>query len=167
MRDEGIETIATILRRDLAAVRRSVAAYPDDDAPWEERPGLPNAGGTLVLHVAGNLQHFVGAVRGGSGCRRDRDAEFARRGVSRTELAAEVDAADRALVLGCAALSAESLSAPYPEPIAGRTVVTRDFLLHLATHLAYHLGQLDYHRRVVSGDRRGVGAVAVAELPAA
>jgi hypothetical protein len=161
------ETIETILRRDLGAVRRSIEAYPDDDAPWAERPGLPNAGGTLVLHLAGNLQHFVGAILGGSGYRRDREAEFARRGVPRSELVSEVDAAERAVILGLGALQAESFSATYPEPIAGRTVVTGDFLVHLATHLAYHLGQLDYHRRVVTGERQGVGAIAAAELPAA
>lgn len=167
MRDETIGTIESILRRELGAVRRSVEIYPDDDAPWAERPGLPNAGGTLVLHVAGNLQHYVGAVLGRSGYRRDRDAEFARRDVPRSELVAEIDAAERAVIAGCAALTAETLAAPYPEAIAGRTVATGDFLVHLASHLAYHLGQLDYHRRVVTGDRRGVGAIASAELPAA
>lgn len=157
--------VQAILCRELRAMRRSVEAYPDDDAPWAERPGLPNAGGTLVLHAAGNLQHFLGAVLGGTGYRRDRDAEFARRGVPRVALLAELDAAIAAVERGLAALPDAALAAPYPEPIAGRTVATGDYLVHLATHLAYHLGQLDYHRRVVTGDRRPVGALAPAELP--
>ncbi|MEJ7809560.1 MAG: DinB family protein [Gemmatimonadaceae bacterium] len=157
--------VHSVLLRDLGAVRRSVEAYPDDASPWAEREGLPNAGGTLVLHLAGNLRHYVGAVLGGSGYVRDRPAEFARRGVSRAEMVAELDAARDAVERGLAALADDALVAPYPERIAGRTVATGDFLVHLAVHLAYHLGQLDYHRRVVTGDPRSIGAVAAAELP--
>ncbi len=69
--------LAAILARDLAALRREIEAYPDDALPWREVPGLTNPGGTLALHVAGNLQHYVGHVLGGSGYVRDRPAEFA------------------------------------------------------------------------------------------
>ena len=157
--------VRAILRRELEAVRRSVEAYPDDASLWEERPGLPNPGGTLVLHLVGNLQHFVGAVLGGSGYRRDRDAEFARRGVPRAALLAEIDAAEQAVERGLSLLSDEALAVQYPERIAGRAVATGDYLVHLASHLAYHLGQLDYHRRVVTGDRRSVSAISPADLP--
>ena len=159
------ETIRTVMLRELRAVRRTIEAYPDDASPWAERPGLPNAGGTLVLHIAGNLQHFLGTVLGGTGYRRDRDAEFARRGASRAELVAEIDAAIAAVDGTLAALSPAALDAQYPVPILGRVVWTRDYLVHLAAHLAYHLGQLDYHRRAVTGAREGVSALAPAELP--
>ena len=157
--------VQAVLLRELAAVRRTVEAYPDDASLWAQRPGLPNAGGTLVLHLAGNLQHYVGAVLGRSGYRRNRDAEFSRRDVSRTVLLGEIEAARQAVERGMAAVTEETLTAAYPEQIAGRTVATGDFLVHLTTHLAYHLGQLDYHRRVVTGDGRSINAIAVVELP--
>ena len=157
--------VQAILLRELGAVRRSVEVYPDDASLWAERRGLPNPGGTLVLHMAGNLQHFVGAVLGNSGYRRDRAAEFSRRDVSRADLLDEIDAAAEAVERGMNAISDDALADSYPEAIAGRSVATGDFLAHLAAHLAYHLGQLDYHRRVVTGDRDGVGALAPAELP--
>jgi len=160
-----LASVALVLHRDLAAVRRSVEAYPDDETPWLERQGLPNVGGTLVLHLAGNLRHYVGAVLGGTGYVRDRDAEFARRAVPRTTLLAELDAARQALDAGLARLDDAALRAAYPERVGGRLLTTGDFLLHLAAHLAYHLGQLDYHRRVVTGDRRPIDAIAVAALP--
>ncbi len=157
--------VQAILKRDLAAVRRSVEAYPDDASIWEERPGLPNVGGTLVLHLAGNLQHFVGAALGKSGYKRDRDAEFSARGVPRSVMLAELDATDRAIDRSLAALPDDALAAPFPLEVAGRSYATGDFLLHLTTHLAYHLGQLDYHRRAVTRDARSINAVAVGELP--
>jgi hypothetical protein len=157
--------LLTLLRRDLAAVRREIEAYPDDAAPWHPVPGLPNTGGTLALHVAGNLRHFIGAILGGDGYVRDRDAEFARRDVPRAELVAGLNAADAAIERALLALPDAAWGAPYPELIAKRRVGTTQFLLHLATHLSYHLGQLDYHRRIVTGDARGVDAVSVRELP--
>jgi uncharacterized damage-inducible protein DinB len=162
--------VHAILQRELAAVRRSVEAYPDDASVWTLRPGLPNSGGNLVLHIAGNLQHYLGAVMGGTGYRRDRDAEFASRDVPRDALLAEIDRAsvaiDRGLADGADGPEAEEvLARTYPERIAGREVATGDFLVHLSAHLAYHLGQLDYHRRAVTGERDGVGALAPAELP--
>lgn len=154
-----ISIVQAMLLRELAAVQRSVEAYPDDASLWALPKGLPNAGGTLVLHLAGNLQHYVGTVLGDSDFERDRPAEFARRDVPRAELLRELAAAIAAVDHTLPTLSDDSLSQPYPEPIGGHVLTTGVFLAHLATHLAYHLGQLDYHRRVVSGDATGVGAV--------
>lgn len=157
-------TVSVILRRDLAAVRRSVEAYPDDASLWAARPGFPNAGGTLALHVAGNVRHYVGAVLGNSGYVRDRDAEFSRRDVPRHAVVAEIEEARSVVERALGALTDEALAGPYPLPISGRTVSMTDFLVHLATHLAFHLGQLDYHRRAVTGDRASVDAVASTAL---
>jgi uncharacterized damage-inducible protein DinB len=160
-----LDTLQLVLTRELRAVRRELEAYPDEASVWRAVPGLPNSGGTLALHVAGNLQHFLGAILGQDGYKRDRDAEFARRDVPRTELIAGIEAAIRSVDRTIQGLKPETLERPYPEPIAKRTVSTHDFLVHLSTHLAYHLGQLDYHRRAVSGNPQGVDAVSVRELP--
>lgn len=154
-----IPVVQATLLRELAAVQRSIEAYPDDASVWALPNGLPNSGGTLALHLAGNLQHYVGAVLGNSAFKRDRPAEFARRDVPRTELVRELTAAIAAVESTLPTLAVDGLSTPYPEPIGGRVLTTGAFLVHLATHLAYHLGQLDYHRRVVTGDSNGVGAV--------
>jgi hypothetical protein len=159
-------TVQAMIQRELAGVRRTVEAYPDDASVWATMPGLPNAGGTLVLHIAGNLQHYFGAVLAQTGYRRDRGAEFSRRDVPRRLLLAELDAAAQAVTRGLDAISDETLLAAYPEAVAGRTVQTGVYLLHLATHLAYHFGQLDYHRRGVTGDSRSMGAIAPGDLPA-
>lgn len=159
-----VTDLRTVLLRDLKGLQRQVLAYPDDRAPWIDVPGLPNSGGTLVLHLVGNLQHFVGAVLGASGYVRDRDAEFSRRDVGRAELSAEVqrtiDAVDRALD----GFDAARLAEPYPLELGGKRVGTGRFLMHLVAHLGYHLGQIDYHRRSTAPTSGAVGSVAVTEL---
>jgi Protein of unknown function (DUF1572) len=165
-RHQSIDTLRVLLHRELAAVRRSIDAYPDDASLWVEKPGLPNTGGNLALHLAGNLQHFFGAVLGKTGYVRDRDSEFSRRGVPRAQVLAQLDAADKAIDAGMRAVTDDQLPKPYPEKVAGMTITTGDFATHLLSHLAYHLGQLDYHRRVVTADSTSVNAVAVKELGA-
>jgi hypothetical protein len=157
--------LETLITRELRAVKRELEAYPDDASVWRQIPGMPNTGGTLALHVAGNIQHFFGAILGRVGYVRNREAEFARRDVPRRELLEGIDAAIASVQRTLRTVSPESLARPYPEPVAKRTVPSAFFVVHLATHLAYHLGQLDYHRRAVTGDAKGLDAVSVRELP--
>jgi uncharacterized damage-inducible protein DinB len=161
-----IEFIAGILARDLAALKRELGAYPSDEAVWRDVPGLSNSGGTLFLHLAGNLRHFIGARLGGTGYIRDREAEFRVRGLSRVAIAAEIDAAAEAVASTLSRLNEKALAADYPLTFDGVTVSTADFLLHLAGHLTYHLGQIDYHRKAVSGGG-GVGVLPIGKLASA
>lgn len=148
------ESLRRLLVRDLEMVGRQVAAYPDDVLLWAERPGQSNTGGTLAVHVAGNLEHYVGAVLGNTGYRRDRDRELSVRGLTRAEVLKEVDGAGATVSTVLGQFPTEALTSPYPELLRGRRLRTGDFLLHTAMHLAYHLGQLDSHRRqVVPGAR--------------
>ena len=158
------ESLSALLLRDLAAFRRPIEAFPDDRGPWTAVPGVPNTAGTLALHAAGNLRHFVGAALGGTGYVRDRAAEFARRDVSRAELVKELEVAEREVKAALAALDPAALGAEHPAPPAGLRVTTGDYLVHLATHLAFHLGQADTHRRAVTGDATSVSPVSVREI---
>lgn len=159
--------VAAIMDRDLRGLRRELEAYADERQIWQEVPGMPNSAGTLALHIAGNLQYYIGTRLGGTGYVRDRDAEFARRGVPRVELVAEVERARAAVAAGLARIEAEALDADYPETIAQSRIRTGEYLVHLSAHLAYHLGQLDFHRRVVTGNREGVEALRPVELRSA
>ena len=155
---------AGVLVRDLKGVRRELDAYPSESDIWKVAPGIANSAGTLALHLAGNVQHFFGAVMGGTGYKRDRDAEFSRRDVPRGELVAQIEAAIGAVGKGLAQVSEAALAAEFPERIAGHTVTAGEWLVHLAAHLSYHLGQIDYHRRLVTGRGETVGTMGIAEL---
>ena len=162
-----ISYLSTVIARDLRGLRREIEAYPDDASLWRTVPTIPNAAGTLVLHLSGNLQYFIGAQLGNTGYVRDREAEFAQRDVPRAELLRHLDAAQRVVTTTMAQLTDAGCDAMYPVPIANKRVKTADMLIHLATHLTYHLGQIDYHRRAIAGVGKGVGAVSPAELASA
>lgn len=164
MASELAVMIEHFLRRELRSVRLELEAYPDERLLWALPQGIPNSAGTLALHLAGNLRHYVGAVLGGDGFVRDRDQEFAARDVARADLLEQLSAADRAIQSTLPRLLDAQLAEPFPEPIREHRLLTSEFLLQLAVHLAYHLGQISYHRRAVTGDARGVGALSAAEL---
>jgi hypothetical protein len=162
-----VSTVAAILDRDLRAARRELEAYPDERQIWRAVPGVPNSAGTLALHLAGNLQHYIGALLGHTGYVRDRPAEFALRDVPRAELLQGLETARSVVGSVLARLRDEDLPKQLPEIITGVRVDTEEYLVHLLVHLAYHLGQMDVHRRVVTGNASGVGAVRPTELGSA
>jgi uncharacterized damage-inducible protein DinB len=159
-----VEDLRRMILRDVSSLRDELMAYESDAQVWKILPGTRNSAGTLVLHLVGNVQHFFGAVLGRTGYVRDRDAEFSRRDVPRAELAAEVDRAVAAAHEGLAALREEDVERPYPGELAGHTWPSGLLLFHMATHLTYHLGQIDYHRRVVTGQPGNVVAISLSAL---
>ena len=146
-----IEYLQLTIPRDLDTFQREIELFPSDDAVWQTVPGITNPAGTLALHVCGNLRHYLGANLGGSGYVRDRHAEFHLRGIPRRELVENLLGTGEVVTRVLQTLTPESLLAPYPEPVAG-VQRTDWFLLHLGTHLAFHLGQAGYLRRMITGD---------------
>ena len=157
--------LTTLLVRELKAFARELDLYQDDASVWKSAPGITNSTGNLALHVAGNLQHFIGAVLGGTGYVRNRELEFSRSSGTRAEIKAELDAAIAAVEKTLPGLSADVLAAVYPaSPVPGKEIGTALFLQHLCSHASFHLGQAGYLRRVVTGDRRSAGPVSLVEL---
>jgi uncharacterized damage-inducible protein DinB len=158
------DSIRAILLRELRTVQRELEAYDRDEDIWALPPGISNSAGTLALHVAGNLQSFVGTTLGDTRYVRDRPAEFARRDVPRAELLAELDRAVEAVSTTLDALPDGKVGEPFPQNLRNIQITTGDFLLHLSAHLAFHVGQIDYHRRLVTGSKESVGPVGIPEL---
>ena len=162
-----IDFIAHNIERELDGLRRQLQAYPNENRIWEILPGIKNSTGTLALHLCGNLRHYIGAIIGKSGYIRDREAEFSKRDVPRSELLDEIDKTVQDVNSALANLKEADLDNVYPMKISGLHVETGDWILHLVSHLAYHLGQIDYHRRIVTGDSNVVNMLAVKELKTA
>jgi uncharacterized damage-inducible protein DinB len=159
-----LDWLRQVLMRDLASLSAQLDAYPDEQDIWRSVPGATNSAGTLALHLAGNLQHYFGTRLGRSGYVRDRVAEFDTRDLTRAELLRRVEDARLAVQKALQVATDESLELDYPEELGGVTLSTGQFLVHLAGHLSYHLGQLDYHRRTVTGEASVPGMQSIKAL---
>lgn len=139
--------LSEMFERDLQKLKTEVNRYKNDADLWKIDATIPNSGGNLCLHLIGNLQHFIGANLADTGFVRDRDAEFSTKNISRSELSAEIDKCIATVVSGLQNLSDKDFMADYSENYREKTVKTNWMLTHLLSHLNYHLGQINYHRR--------------------
>ena len=142
------DTLIQIYERDLNKLKTEIVQYSDEADLWKMTGEISNSAGNLTLHLFGNLNHFIGAVLGGSDYVRNRDAEFSEAGVSREQLLAEIDKTITVVTATLKKLTDEDFAKLYPIEVFGRPMTTEFFLVHLATHLTYHLGQINYHRRI-------------------
>lgn len=159
-----LEDLKAIYLREVATLGRELDLYPDDASVWTELPGLPNSAGTLFLHLTGSLQYFFGAALGKSAYVRDREAEFSKRDVSRSELKRELSGAKQGVIAAFDRLAERDLPQTFPVNYADTNVSVQLTLLQFLSHLSYHSGQIDYHRRVVTGDSTSANAVAASDL---
>lgn len=143
------ESLSTILGRDLDKLQKEIEAYPTEESIWIIRGEIKNAAGTLVLHLCGNLQHYIGVGLGKSDYKRDRDKEFSARNVSRADLIKEIGRTKGAITKALADASPDILETEYPLPVFDHPMTVQYFMIHLAAHFGYHLGQVNYHRRLV------------------
>lgn len=144
-----IETLKQLFLRDLEKLRTEITSYKDEKKLWEISGDLKNSAGNLCLHICRNLQHFIGATLGNSGYIRKRDEEFGRKNVPLKELVDEIELTMSVVQKTLAELNEDDLQKTYPINVFGYEMTTEYFLIHLATHLNYHLGQINYHRRLL------------------
>lgn len=138
-----------LITRDLSTLKREIEQFETEADMWLVRGDIPNSAGNLCLHLVGNLRYFFGTVLASTEYVRDRDREFSNRNVSRAELLAGIDAAAADVSAALRGLTEEDLAENYPIDVFGRPMTTAFFLTHLASHLGYHLGQINYHRRLL------------------
>ena len=143
------EILSELFERDLIKLKSEIEQYPDEADLWKKPGEVPNSAGNLCLHLNGNLQHFIGATLGDTGYVRDREAEFSTTGVPRETMLADINTTLSVVRSTLAKMTDADLAANYPIEPFGHPMTTGWFLTHLATHLTWHLGQINYHRRVL------------------
>jgi uncharacterized damage-inducible protein DinB len=143
--------LSRLYARDLGKVIAELDAYPSEAAVWTLRGEILNSAGTLALHLVGNLSLFIGTDLGGVPFVRDRDSEFSRRDVPRAELKAELLRVGVLIETTLTHLSPATLDQPHPRQPSGfpAGMTSGEFLMHLYGHLNWHLGQINYHRRLI------------------
>ena len=152
--------LAALYTRDLTRLVQEISAFPDTATLWQTRAGITNSAGNLALHLEGNLREFIGRLIGKQDYQRDRPREFSDSGIEKNQLLERLAAVRDGIPLVIAGLSVDELEATYPQAHGGVTLPTSQMLMHLEGHLNYHLGQIDYLRRVLTGD----SAISLAEL---
>jgi uncharacterized damage-inducible protein DinB len=145
-------TLIELFERDLRKLQDEIRLYPDEAALWTVRDDISNSAGNLCLHLIGNLNHFVGAVLGQTGYVRQRDAEFSTKNVARDVLLEELEQTVEVVTTTLEKLPETLLEGEFPVEKHGQKVSIIYMLLHLLTHLNYHLGQVNYHRRLLAAN---------------
>ena len=143
-----IKTLKALFQKDLAKLKEEIGLYRDETVIWKTEGDITNSAGNLCLHLIGNLKAFIGAELGQSGYVRDRDLEFSATGVSRGELLKRIDETAVVVDSSLDKVTPEHLKEDYPLIVLEKQLTTGFFLIHLGAHLNYHLGQINYHRRI-------------------
>lgn len=146
MRTESLQTLFT---RDLNQLKKEIEAYQNEENIWKIDKNILNSAGNLALHLVGNINHFIGLILGNSGYVRNRELEFSLKNVPRTELIEKIEKTIEVVHSSLNQLSEEDLKKEYPIEALGYKMATEYFLIHLFGHLGYHLGQINYHRRLL------------------
>ncbi len=144
--------LALLFRRDLSRLIHQIDTFPDDEMLWRQCPGIANSAGNLALHLEGNLREYVGRQIGALPYHRMRELEFSSKNLSRQQLSSRLAELKESIPSIVGALSSKQMESQYPEIVLEIPLSTQEFLVHLYGHLNWHLGQIDYLRRALSGN---------------
>ncbi|MFN1218266.1 DinB family protein [Chryseobacterium kwangjuense] len=143
------ESLKSLYSRDLNKLKEEIEAYQNEENLWKTDKNISNSAGNLCLHLVGNLNHFIGAQLGNTGYVRQRDLEFSLKDVPRAELIEKTESTIVMIDAVLSKLSEDDLKKEYPLVVFETKMTTDYFLIHLVAHLDYHLGQINYHRRLL------------------
>ena len=143
------DTLITLFNRDLNTLIKEINAYSNEAILWQRVEGISNPAGNLALHLVGNLNEFVGRQLGQIPYTRDRPLEFSATDVSKANLLEMIENTRIIVEKSIKSLTVEQFFDDYPENVLGYKMSNSYFLIHLHGHLNYHLGQVNYHRRIL------------------
>lgn len=143
------DCLGLLFARDLNKLKAEISLYKDETILWETDKGVTNSAGNLCLHLIGNLNHFIGAIIGETGYIRNRAEEFSAKNTPRQMLIEDIDKLIIIVNQSLQKLPVELLEKEYPIKVFENPLTYEQFLLHLSGHLMYHLGQINYHRRLM------------------
>jgi hypothetical protein len=144
-----IESLKILFNRDLNKLKTEIESYQNESDIWKIQKGIANSAGNLCLHLVGNLNTYIGAEFGKTGYIRNRALEFSLKDIPRAELMQKIEETIVVVNNALNIISEEELKMEFPLLVFEKKTSTEFMLIHLTTHLAYHLGQINYHRRLL------------------
>ena len=146
-----METLIQLFDRDIEKLRLEIESFTNQENLWKTEGNISNSAGNLVLHLIGNLNHFIGAVIGNTGYVRNREAEFDDKKIDRKALLKMITDTKVVVSSSLESFNRKKLHDTYPIQVFGEDMTYEFFLIHLVAHLNYHLGQINYLRRILRG----------------
>jgi len=143
------DSLIKIFERDLNRLKTEIQSYKNENKLWIVEESINNSAGNLCLHLLGNLNHFIGAVLGNTGYVRVRENEFATKDIPINALIEKIDELVKIINETVSGLNEKDFDKIYPINVFNNEMTTEFFMIHLTTHLNYHLGQINYHRRLL------------------
>ncbi|MBL7739636.1 MAG: DinB family protein [Chitinophagaceae bacterium] len=143
------DTLKKLFRRDLEKLKQEISLYADETRIWVIDKEIANSAGNLCLHLVGNLNTYIGDEIGKSGYIRNRELEFSQKNILQQELIKRIEDTIAVVDHSLGMLKEDDLDKEYPLLVFAEKTSTGYFLVHLAVHLGYHLGQINYHRRLL------------------
>ena len=143
------ETLKNLYIRDLNKLKEELTLYSNEDHIWHIDHMISNSAGNLCLHLIGHLNTYIGAEFGSTGYIRNRPAEFSLKNIPRIQLISQLDRTIIMIAEVLGSMTEDQLESEYPQLVLSEKTSTSYFLIHLSMHLSYHLGQVNYHRRLL------------------
>ncbi|CDF80208.1 conserved hypothetical protein (DUF1572) [Formosa agariphila KMM 3901] len=135
--------------RDLKQLITELELYSKEENIWRVEKNISNSAGNLTLHIIGNLHTFIGKEIGKTGYVRHRELEFTQKNVPRPKLIKAINETIEMIRKSLVGLTDEELKMDYPIMKFPKVESNEYLLVHLMNHLSYHLGQINYHRRLI------------------
>jgi len=141
--------LAGFYERDLRSVVQELLLFKDEQNLWKTAGSVRNTSGNLALHLIGGLNFLIGTQLAHTGYKRNRDQEFIRKDVPREELVKDLEAVIQLITQTLKGFDSSRMEADYPIPFDDATRSNSYVLVQLLAHINYHLGQINYLRRIL------------------
>lgn len=144
-----MQNIKALYLTQLDALREEISLYKNENDLWVLTGEIKNTPGNLCLHICGNLNYFIGALIGNTGYVRDREKEFSDKNTGRESLYKNIDDTKNMIINVFDNLGNYDFTKIYPDNKFGENPTYAFVFARLVSHLSYHLGQINYHRRIL------------------
>ncbi|HEX7755328.1 MAG TPA: DinB superfamily protein [Niabella sp.] len=138
--------LAGFYERDLRRIIEEINLFQKEENLWKILGSVKNSAGNLALHIIGGTNYLIGTVLANTGYIRDRAAEFSRKNVERAFLVKGLEAL---IPLVTQIVGTLDMDARYPLIFDDMERANHYVMVQLTLHLNYHLGQVNYLRRIL------------------
>ena len=141
--------LANLYERDISKLIEEINLFKNEEDLWRTTGSVKNSCGNLVLHIIGGMNYLIGTTLAHTEYVRNRDQEFIQKNVEKKELIAKLEELITIINQTLNRLTPEQMENEYPIFFDKPKTSVSYVLVQLLAHLNYHLGQVNYLRRIL------------------